>query len=119
MLTWTDDPESGVIELTVDGPIDREAIAALLALCEQRIEERGELRLLKRVKRVGMIEPSALWEDLKFLYHHWSDVTRVAAVGGAEWQRRLGEWLSPLAPCETRMFGEDEIEAARAWLRER
>ena len=111
-------PDSNIIEFSVDGKTTKDDIGELLAACEKLIAERGKIRLLKWVKSVGGVEPSALWDNLKFGFSNFSNIERIAGVADKEWMVKLGDLGGKLIPGEIKMFSQDQIDEARAWLRE-
>ena len=67
---------------------------------------------------LGLIEPSALWENLRFAFRHMKHVERVAGVADQAWMGKLTKLANPFFSAEMRFFPAEQIEAARAWLRE-
>ena len=59
---------------------------------------------------------SALWDDLKFDYKHFSDVQRVAVVGEGAWDRILSALSRPFTAGEVKFFNENELQGARQWV---
>jgi hypothetical protein len=64
-------------------------------------------------------EAGAVWEDIKTgadygLGHHkaWK---RIAIVTDVDWVRHLSALFGWLSPGEMKLFGLDELEAAKAW----
>jgi len=111
-------PNSNIIEFSVDGKTTKEDLGGLLAACEKLIQEHGKIRMLKWVKSIGTVEPSALWDNLKFAFGNVKNIERIAGVADKQWMANLAKFSSMLVPGEVRMFSPDEIEEARAWLRE-
>ena len=111
-------PDSNIIEFTVDGKTTKEDLGGLIAACEKLIEEHGKIRMLKWVMSVGGIEAGALWDNLSFGFRNLKSIERVAGVADKEWMAKLAEFSGKLIPGEVKMFTPDQIDAARAWLRE-
>ena len=118
MIEFEAIPDSNIIEFSVDGKVGKEELGELLAACEAVIAQHGKVRLLKWVKSVGGIEAGALWDNLSFGFRNLKSIERVAGVADKEWMHKLAEFSGKLVPGEVRMFSPDEIDAARAWLRE-
>jgi hypothetical protein len=82
------------------------------------IEVRGKTRALEQIEHFTGIEPSALWRDITEATPLAQKVSRAAIVADAAWIRgatHLGKFLTR---AEVRTFRPEEIDAARAWLRE-
>jgi hypothetical protein len=83
------------------------------------VENGEKLRVLVAVSefREG---PTAVWEDLKadveLGIRHRQAWERVAVVSDMGWVRKASELFAWMMPGELRAFGEDELEAAKAWL---
>ncbi len=62
----------------------------------------------------------AIWEDTKaagsFGLTHLHSWGRIALVSDNEWLRRGVSAFGWLTPGELRMFGADELEAAKTWI---
>ncbi|MBS0480189.1 MAG: STAS/SEC14 domain-containing protein, partial [Proteobacteria bacterium] len=64
MLDWTVDEAAGVIDLTVDGAIEREDYERLIPVLEAQIAKHGKLRVVETVRKIGPIDWSLWWRDL-------------------------------------------------------
>lgn len=71
---------------------------------------------------MGHMEPGALWEDLKaevdLGMRHPSAWKRVAIATDLGWIRKVMSMFGWMAPGETKLFTEDQIETAKVWLTE-
>jgi len=84
--------------------------------------ERGEK--LRTLYQIGPdfhgVEANAIWEDIKgdvgLGLRHYSSWERMAIVSDADWLHRAGAVFGWLYPGEMRLFGLDELEAAKQWL---
>ncbi len=69
---------------------------------------------------MGHLEPAALWEDLKaevdLGLRHPSAWKRVAIATDLGWIRRMMSMFGWMAPGETKVFAEDQVEAAKLWV---
>ncbi|MDH3590871.1 MAG: STAS/SEC14 domain-containing protein [Planctomycetota bacterium] len=111
-------PDRNIIEFVIAGAITRDNLAPLLAACEKIIAEHGKIRMLKQVRSIGHVDLAAVWENLRFGFHHLKDLERVAAVADQAWMGNLAKLANPFLSAEMRFFTTDRIEDARAWLRE-
>ncbi len=61
---------------------------------------------------------SAAWADTKLGLSHWRGFDRIAVVTNNSWMKNSIRLLSPVFPCPVQVFGLDELDVARRWLRE-
>jgi hypothetical protein len=55
---------------------------------------------------------------MKWGFSNLKNIERVAAVGDKAWMDRVTKMANPLFAAEMRFFLADQVEEARAWLRE-
>ena len=116
MIDYRDDPETGIAEIVVDGPITRADFDDVSARLAALIERCGRVRILEDIRRIGQIEPSVIPADVSFSFRHMKDFSHCAVVGERKWLEWLARAIDPLVNCEIRYFDRADIEEARAWL---
>ena len=119
MIQCQEIPETNVLEFTIDGNITEEEFDDLVGIMNQIIEEYGDIRVLKVIRSLGdfpTIPVSRIWDDLKFGFEHFRDVSRAAIVSDHQWIEKMTNMMNPLFKAEIKHFSEDEIDAARKWL---
>ena len=108
---------SAALELDVHGKLDDDEYRKFSAVAEEHIREHGKINLLVNVEDLDGWTPGAFWQDLKFDSKHYSDVSRLAIVGGEENER---EWMAtlsrPFTSAEVEFFPATRIKDARAWV---
>ena len=117
MIDYRDDPETGIAEIIVDGPITRADFDDVSARLAALIERCGRVRILEDIRRIGRIEPSVIPADVSFSFRHMKDFSHCAIVGERKWLDWLARAIDPLVSCEIRYFDRADIEEARGWLR--
>ncbi len=117
MIGYSEDPETGIAEIVIDGRITRAEFDDVSAHLTALIERRGRIRLLEDIRRLGWFDPSIIPHDLRFTIRHMKDFSHCAVVGEHRWIRWLVRAFDPLTRCEIRYFDRAEIEGARHWLR--
>ena len=60
--------------------------------------------------------PAAIWDDAKLGFHHMTAFERCAVVTDVQWIRDAVNVFRPIMPCPVKVFGNDEMERATAWL---
>lgn len=118
MLTMHQPENTNILEFTLDGDFNRAHFDAVAAKLDAMIERHGKVRLLEIVRDVGKIEPSALWEDLKFAPSHLDKFSHVAVVADKTWMEWMTRMAAAFVPAEVRFFHLDAVDEARQWLRD-
>lgn len=118
MIEYVSDPGAPVVEIKVEGTVTDADLRGAIAKMREDIEVGGKTRVLERIEHFTGIEPAALWTDITKATPLAQKITHAAIVSDAAWIRgatHLGRFLTR---AEVRTFRPEEIEAARAWLRE-
>ncbi|MGA9334905.1 MAG: STAS/SEC14 domain-containing protein [Rudaea sp.] len=112
-------PQDGtnILEFTIDGGFNRSEFDTVAARIEQMVALHGKIRVIEIIKSIGPIEPSAFWQDLKFAPKHMKDFSHVAVVGDQKWITWLSRMAKPFLSAKVRIFGLDEVEKARVWIK--
>lgn len=118
MLNYTVDEQAGVVDLLVDGEVTRADYEALIPVLEAQIAKHGKLRVVETVRKLGPIDWSLWWEDLKWVVQHRDKMARAAVVTDHGWIGPITRASAALFSGEMRVFPESQAEAARAWVRE-
>lgn len=117
MLKIDADKSSGLIELTVDGPIHQADYEAAVAAVEELLQTHDKLNAIEVVKEIGWVDFGVWWKDLVFHLTHRNIFHRAAVVSDHGWIGPMTRFFAPLYPAELRSFPLDQLEEARAWAR--
>src|SRR6056297_1321155 len=101
-----------IIEVHIEGKLNKEAYEMFVPLTEKRIEEFGKIRLLVILHDFHGWDMSALWEDLKFDVKHFSDIERLAIVGDSKWEQGMSVFCRPFTTAKMKYFDIADVEAA-------
>jgi hypothetical protein len=85
---------------------------------ERLVKQHGKLRLLMVMKDFHGWDLGALWEDIKFDIHHFSDIERIAMVGDKAWQEGMATFCKPFTKAKISYFPQHQLAEARTWLAE-
>ena len=108
--------EKKYVEVDLSGTLDRADYEKLVPQFEQWIREHGKVRLLVLMHDFHGWHAGALWEDIKFDVHHFSDFERIAFVGEKKWQEYMTAFCKPFTKAQVRYFESAEMEQAKVWL---
>jgi hypothetical protein len=93
--------------------------SVLVPAVEDKVSRHQELRLLYVLG--GDFEGYtglAAWEDAKIGIRHFSDFDKIAVVTNLNWVVRTVKAFAFIVPGEVRVFANEEIDAAQAWVSE-
>ena len=116
MLTHKVDESSGIVELHVDGPVERVDYDAAITAIDAMIERHGTVKVLEVLKDFGWIDPSIWWKDTVWGLTHLRDFGRCAVVTDKGWVGPFARAIGALMPAEVRVFPLAAEDEARAWL---
>lgn len=118
MIDYREQPESNIVEITIDGKITREEYDKLASQLEAKIKAHGSVRVLEEVRSIGGIEPSVFWKDAKFGFRHLNDFSSIAVVADQKWIEWVTKIFKPIMRCPVAVFHLDQIEQAREWIQQ-
>ncbi|MBU1313121.1 MAG: STAS/SEC14 domain-containing protein [Alphaproteobacteria bacterium] len=108
-----------VLAIRVRGTLNKADYDGLHSWLDDQLQRRPRPSVLVVMEDFeGWESISALLEDGKIDLVHQDDVQRVAMVGDKRWQKWMTVASQPLSKATIRYFDVDEIDAARAWLRD-
>ena len=110
-------PDTNIIEFFIDGDVTKDDMESALLACDLFIKEHDKIRILKRVDRIGSMDPGMVWENMKWGWRNISHITHVAAVADKKWAEIWTKMANPFVSAELRFFSTDELEKAQEWLR--
>jgi len=116
MILYRTDPDSPVIEISVEGKITDHELREAIERLRGDLELNGKTRVLERIEHFTGIEPKAVWTDLTLGVSVARKVTRAAVVADAGWIRASMHLARFFTKAEVKAFRSDELEQARVWI---
>jgi hypothetical protein len=120
MLTLIPDLPEGVVGVEAQGQVaasDYEQVLVPAVDAARQAAGEGKVRLLYVL---GSDFPDytsgAAWEDTKLGLGRIRSWERIAIVSDADWLRRAVHGLGWMMPGDVKVYGADEVDAARAWV---
>jgi len=117
-IELTEHENGKILEVAVSGKLNADDYAVWVPKLEQLINQHGKVRILFVMHDFHGWTLSAMWEDLKFDLKHFRDIERLAMVGQTKWQQGMAAFCRPFTTAKIRYFDHDQIDAARAWVKE-
>jgi len=118
-LSYIEYPDTKTVEIHVDGKVAREEFDSTLAKMDLFIQSNGTIKLLESVTtfKVGM-DMHMLWEGMKFDLKNIRHISHCAVVSDIGWISPMSKAAGAFMSTKLRTFNIDEIDAARAWLKD-
>ena len=110
--------DGDVIEFNITGTVTLEEYDAAIPEMERLIAEHGKLSAVTVIHDFKHMELGALWRDLTWGVGHMSKLRRGAVVTDSGWIGTMTRASSTVLHTQLRAFGMDQLDAARAWVRE-
>ncbi len=110
MILYHSEPDSPVIEISVEGKITDHDLREAIERLRGDLELNGKTRVLERIEHFTGIEPKALWTDMTLGVSVARRITRAAVVADAGWGPRLDASGAVLTKAEVRAFHLNELE---------
>ncbi len=118
-LSYIEYPDTKTVEIHVDGKVTREEFNTVIANMGRFIQNYGEVKLLESIAtfKVGM-DMHMLWEGMKFDLKNIRHISHCAVVSDIGWISPMSKAAGAFMSTRLRTFNMDEIDAARAWLKD-
>jgi hypothetical protein len=105
-----------LLHVKVTGKLTKESYDLFAPAVNQQIEEHGKIRILFQMHDFHGWTAGALWEDIKFDFHHWKDIERLAIVGESKWEQGMAVFCKPFTLAKIKYFDQAQLEDAKRWL---
>jgi hypothetical protein len=105
-----------LLEVVVSGKISHDDFEHFGPKVEEMVKQHGKIRVLFDMVDFHGWEPTAIWDDTKFAFKHFCDITRLAMVGDKTWEKGMSAFCKPFTKAEIRYFDWSAIREAWAWL---
>ena len=106
----------GVIGLEASGEVTADDYRDVMVPVLTTALERGGVRLLYVLHEHTKFSGGALFADARFGVGHLTGWDRLAVVSDADWLEKSIKAFGWMMPGEIKMFDDDEIDKAKAWL---
>ena len=116
MILYHTDPDSPVVEISVEGNITDHDLREAIERLREDLELNGKTRVLERIEHFTGIEPKALWTDLTLGVSVARKITRAAVVADSGWIHASMHLARFFTKAEVKAFHVNELDQARAWI---
>jgi hypothetical protein len=116
MIKQLHDMPDGVIGWEASGEVTADDYRDVMVPVLTAAMEGGGVRLLYVLAEHTKFSAGAAFADAKFGLTHLKGWERVAVVSDADWLENSIKAFGWMMPGEVKMFGDDEVDEAKAWL---
>jgi hypothetical protein len=109
---------SNLLEVVVSGKLAHEDYVRFAPEVDRMVAKHGKVRILMDMVDFHGWEPSALWDETKFTFKHYSHISRIAMVGDKKWEHLMSLVCHPFTRAEVRYFEWAHLLDARKWVEE-
>lgn len=118
-LSYIEHPKTKTVEIQVDGEITREEFDTVIIDMDRFIQDHGAVKLLETVATFNVgLDMHMLWEGMKFDMKNIRHISHCAVVSDIGWISPMSKAAGAFMSTKLRTFKMNEIEAARAWLKD-
>lgn len=118
-LSYIEHPTSKTVEIHINGEISRDEYDTVMAQMDRFIQNHGTVKFLESITtlKIGM-DMHMLWEGMKFDLKNIRHISHCAVVSDMGWISPLSKAAGAFMSTKLRTFTMDELEDARAWLKD-
>ncbi|MEO9133346.1 MAG: STAS/SEC14 domain-containing protein [Sphingomonas sp.] len=117
MFNIIEDLEPGILGIEAVGKITHEDYRDTLIPTAEAMMRDGPIKVLC-VIRSGLTDFAleAMWDDQRFGFKHWHDISHFALVSDHAWIRVAANLFTPFYPAKIKLFRIDGLAAAKEWI---
>lgn len=116
-LTYTEDANSKVMEIRLDGRVTRADFDAIKDRVQAFIDAHQPVRMVEIIDSFEGFEPSVLWPGIKFDIRNIRHISHVAVVSDIGWISPLSKAAGAVVSTRLRTFDMAHLDDARDWVR--
>lgn len=105
-----------ILEVEASGKLTKADYARLEPEFDRLVREHGKVRILFKMIDFHGWKASAVWEDIKFDFKHFTAIERIAMVGDKTWEKGMSLFCRPFTTAKIRYFNPAQIKEALEWL---
>jgi hypothetical protein len=115
-ITLNEHEGTNLLEVVINGKLTHEDYEQFVPKVERMVAQHGHIRVLMDMVDFHGWDAEALWDDTKFTFKHFCDITHIAMVGDKTWEKVMSAICVPFTAAEIRYFDWSQLGEARAWL---
>ncbi len=118
MLEIMQDMPDNVVAVRASGQISgKDYDDVLIPAVESSLKRHGKIRVFYQLSRdFSGFTAEAMFDDARLGIRHRTSFEKIAVVTDADWIPRAVQFFSLFISCPVKIFGNDDIPEAKAWL---
>ena len=116
-IQYREDPAYRLAEIEVEGRVTNADFDEVAPRIQALIDSYGTIRLLEVIRGLDGFEPSMTWKGIKFDMRNLRHISHVAVVSDFGWIGPLSKAAGAFMSTRIRTFDLQDLDAARAWLK--
>jgi hypothetical protein len=105
-----------LLHVKTSGKLSHEDYTRFIPEFELMIRKLGKIRILLEMHDFHGWQGTALWDDIKMDFKHFSDIEKIAMVGEKQWEKSMSAFCKPFTTAKIRYFDVSELEDAKKWI---
>lgn len=114
----SENADAKMLDVRVSGKLTADDYGSFEPAVEALIDQVGKIHILFVMHDFHGWEMGAVWEDIKFATKHCSDISKIAMVGDAAWEKWMAMICKPFTLSKIKYFDAADEADATAWLSE-
>ena len=118
MFEIIQDMPDNVVAVRASGQISgKDYDDVLIPAVDSSLKRHGKIRILYQLSRdFSGFTAEAMFDDAKVGIRHRTSFEKIAVVTDADWISRAVQFFSVFIPCPVKVFGNNDMSGAKAWL---
>ena len=118
MLEIMQDMPDNVVAVRASGKVSgKDYDNVLVPAVEGGLRKHGKIRVLYQLSNdFSGFTAGAMFDDAKLGIRHLTEFEKIAVVTDVEWISRAVQLFSFFIPCPVKIFGNNDMSWAKAWL---
>lgn len=117
-IDYREDDATQTAEVLVSGKITVEDYISAVEPMQAFINRHGTVKFIEIIESFSGFDPSLLWPGIKFDWQNINKISHVAVVSDLGWVGPMSKAAGALISSNVRFFGMDDLEDARAWVKQ-
>jgi hypothetical protein len=117
-IQFYESDDGKLLHITASGKLSHQDYQQFMPEFERVIRQNGKIRILLEMRDFHGWQGTALWDDMKMDFKHFSDIEKIAMVGEKKWEKAMSMFCKPFTTATIRYFDIAELEDAKGWIGE-
>ena len=116
MIVYNEIKDTNIVEITLQGPISRQAYQQLRQQFEPFVARHGSVRILETTERSFLSLMMTCYRDVDFCRRYLPAISHAAIVGDPWWVSTWMWCVTPYLSLSVNSFRRSQLTLAKEWL---